>query len=322
MIRSRSAGGDRDLLYGIGDDCAVLRRGGGLVELVTTDALIEGVHFDSAWHPPRLLGRKAAAVNLSDIAAMGGTPRYAFLSLGLPGDYETGWLTEFMTGFLEKLAEFGTHLVGGDTVRSPQGTVLSVTVLGEAIESEVLLRSTARVGDLVLVSGPLGEAAAGLELSRRGHYFTPASPWVRLLAAHLDPQPEIALGRVLAGSGLVSALMDLSDGLATDLANLCRESGMGAEVDNAALPISPDTRQAAGLLQTKDATWALAGGEDYRLLLTVAPGQLETLSRLVRQELGRELFPVGRIVAAPGVRLLDGSTSREISDLGFDHFRG
>lgn len=321
MIRSRSAAGDDGLLRGIGDDCAVIRRGGGLVELVTTDALVEGVHFDSGWHPPRLLGRKAAAVNLSDIAAMGGRARYAFLSLGLPGDYEEVWLEELMAGFLERLAEFDTLLIGGDTVRSPEGSILSVTVLGEVAEGSVLLRSTARVGDLVLVSGPLGEAAAGLELCRQGHYSATEARWSRLLNAHLDPQPEISLGLVLAASGLVSALMDLSDGLATDLANLGRESGVGAEIEAARLPIAPETWQAADFLQAEALAWALSGGEDYRLLLTVAPEQLDALLAVVHRELNRELYPVGRIVAEPGVRLLDGGSRREISDLGFDHFR-
>ncbi|NTV14731.1 MAG: thiamine-phosphate kinase [Desulfobulbaceae bacterium] len=322
LIRSRSAVGQVDLLRGIGDDCAVIRRGGGLVELVSTDALLEGIHFDLSWHPPRLLGRKTAAVNLSDIAAMGGRPRYAFLSLGLPGNHDQEWLEEFMAGFLEMLAKFDTSLIGGDTVRSPAGTMLSVTVLGEAAESEVLLRSTARVGDLVLVSGPLGEAAAGLELCRQGRGVLAAERWPGLLAAHLDPQPELALARVLAASGLVGALMDLSDGLATDLANLCRESGVGAEVENAALPLAPATREAAEFLAGDARTWALSGGEDYRLLLTVGADKLEALAGVVRQELGRELHPVGRIVAAPGVRLREGANSREISVLGFDHFRG
>jgi thiamine-monophosphate kinase len=322
MIRSRSAAGDAGLLRGIGDDCAVLRRGGGLVELVTTDALIEGVHFDPAWHPPRLLGRKAAAVNLSDIAAMGGRPRYAFLALGLPGDYRQTWLEEFMAGFLEMLARFDTLLIGGDTVRSPAGISLSVTVLGEVAERAVLLRSTARIGDLVLVSGPLGEAAAGLELCRQGHYAEADPRWARLLAAHLDPQPEVALGQILATSGLVTALMDLSDGLATDLANLGRESGVGAEIEAARLPIAPETLDAAEFLHADAPAWALSGGEDYRLLLTVGPDQVEALLALVRRELGRELYPVGRIVAEPGIRLLDGAIRREISDRGYDHFRG
>lgn len=321
LIRSRCGGGGPELLRGIGDDCAVLRRGNGLAELVTTDALLEGVHFDSGWHPPRLLGRKAAAVNLSDIAAMGGTPRYAFLALGLPADYRPEWLEEFMAGFLARLAESDTLLIGGDTVRSLQGTMLSVTILGEVAEAELLLRSTARTGDLVLVSGPLGEAAAGLELCRQGQGAAAAARWPRLLAAHLDPQPELGLGRVLAKSGLVSALMDLSDGLATDLANLCRESGVGAEVDSGLLPVSPEVRQAADFLRGAAEGWALTGGEDYRLLLTVAPDRLEALLALVRQQAARELFPVGRLVAAPGVRLLAAGASREIADLGFDHFR-
>lgn len=322
MIRSRCAAGDDALLRGIGDDCAVLRRGGGLLELVTTDALLEGVHFDLVWHPPRLLGRKAAAVNLSDIGAMGGRPRYALLSLGLPAGYDEGWLAEFMAGFLAGLAEFETLLIGGDTVRSPAGITLSVTVLGEVAEDQVLLRSTGRPGDLVLVSGPLGEAAAGLELCRRGHGAAEAPRWPQLRQAHLDPRPEVGLGRLLAASGLVSALMDLSDGLATDLANLCRESGLGAEVDGPALPITLEVQQAAAFLGGDARAWALGGGEDYRLLLTVAPADLAALQALVRRELQRQLWPVGRLVAEPGVRLLDGATRREITDLGFDHFRG
>ncbi len=230
QIRDRCTTGSDQLVRGIGDDCAVIRRGADLVELVTTDTLVAGVHFEPAWHPPELLGRKAAAVNLSDIAAMGGRPRYAFMSLGLAADYQPEWLSSLITGFLARLEECGAVLAGGDTVSSPKGTVLSVTILGEAAADRVLLRSGAAVGDLILVSGSLGEAAAGLELCRRGYHATAPATWQSLLKAHLDPEPELELGALLAASGMVSAMMDLSDGLATDLAHICRESGVGAEV--------------------------------------------------------------------------------------------
>jgi thiamine-monophosphate kinase len=321
QIRDRCPVTGGDLLRGIGDDCAVIRRGADLVELVTTDSLIAGVHFDPAWHPPELLGRKAAAVNLSDIAAMGGRPRYAFLSLGLPADYRPEWLTSLMSGFLARLEESGTILAGGDTVSSPKGAVLSVTILGEAAADRVLLRSGAAVGDLILVSGPLGEAAAGLELCRRGDPDSTAASWQPLRSAHLDPEPELDLGVVLAGSGMVSAMLDLSDGLATDLAHLCRESGVGAEVAAETLPLSDLLRQAAALLDGDARQWALAGGEDYRLLLTVPEDRQAALTGLVRRELGRELYPVGRITAAPGVFLVDRQGRREITDAGYDHFR-
>jgi thiamine-monophosphate kinase len=322
QIRNRCPAAAADLLRGIGDDCAVIRRGGELVELVTTDTLVEGVHFDPAWHPPELLGRKAAAVNLSDIAAMGGRPRYAFLSLGLPADYRPEWLNSFLAGFLARLEAAGTVLAGGDTVCSPRGIVLAVTVLGEAAAGRVLLRSGAGVGDLVMVSGPLGEAAAGLELCRRGlNAGAAATGWQPLLQAHLDPEPELALGAILAGSALVSAMMDLSDGLATDLAQLCRESGVGAELEGDALPQSDLLRQAAALLRVEPRPWSLAGGEDYRLLFTVAAARAGELAGLVRRELGRELYRVGRITAGSGVFLTDRQGRREITDLGYDHFR-
>jgi len=320
-IRDRCPTGSDQLVRGIGDDCAVIRRGPDLVELVTTDTLVSGVHFDPAWHPPELLGRKAAAVNLSDIAAMGGRPRYAFLSLGLPSDFEPEWLNSLMTGFLARLEECGAILAGGDTVSSPKGAVLSVTILGEAPADRVLLRSGAAAGDLILVSGLLGEAAAGLELCRGGYYEKDAATWHPLRKAHLDPDPELELGAVLAGSGMVSAMMDLSDGLATDLAHLCRESGVGAEVEAAALPLSELLRQAAGLLNCDACRWGLTGGEDYRLLLTVPEDRQTELTGLVRRELARELYPVGRITAAPGVFLVDRHGRREITDTGYDHFR-
>lgn len=318
-IRQQASSGDGSLLLGIGDDCAAIKRGDGLVELVTTDTLIEKVHFDLAWHPPELLGRKAAAVNLSDVAAMGGQPRYCLLSLALPADFTESWLEQFMGGFLAILAEHGTQLIGGDTVKSEGGHLISVTVMGEAPASEILLRSAARPGDLVMVSGSLGQAAAGLEICRRG-LDTGNTGWRELCAAHLDPSPETALGRVLAASGLVNAMMDLSDGLATDLAHLCEESGVGAEIDAASLPVSDALLAAAESLGCEPMSWALSGGEDYRLLFTVPAGNSEELRELIQQELSRDIFPVGRIVEGQGVVLVDEGKRLDIAYQGYDHF--
>lgn len=315
-IRQQTSSGDGELLMGIGDDCAVIKRGGGLVELVTTDTLIEKVHFDLDWHPPELLGRKAAAVNLSDVAAMGGRPRYCLLSLALPADFTESWLEQFMAGFLAILTEHDTRLIGGDTVKSEGGHLISVTVMGEAQEDGVLLRSTARLGDLVMVSGSLGQAAAGLEICRRGL----DDDWQELRSAHLDPSPETALGQVLAASGLVNSMMDLSDGLATDLAHLCEESGVAAEIDAASLPVSDDLRAAAESLGCDPIAWALGGGEDYRLLFTVPRGNSAELQALVQREFGRDIFPVGRIVAGNGVVLVDGDKRLDIAHQGYDHF--
>lgn len=320
IIRRRSRAASAELLLGIGDDCAVIRRGGGLVELVSTDTLVENIHFDQVWHAPLLLGRKAAAVNLSDIAAMGGRSRYILLALALPSDFQESWLEQFMTGFLTISAEHETILIGGDTVKSENGYVISVTVIGEAGEDEILLRSTACPGDLVMVSGSLGNAAAGLEICRKG-LAGESNDWQELVAAHLDPSPELALGRLIAASGLASGMMDLSDGLATDLAHLCAESGVGAEVNALSLPISAEMRAAAESLGFEPLNWAISGGEDYRLLFTVPVDNGEKLRDLVRRRLDREIFSIGLITEERGVVLLDGSGSRrDISYRGYDHF--
>lgn len=308
-----------ELLHGIGDDCAVIKRDGGLVELVTTDTLIEKVHFDLTWHSPELLGRKAAAVNLSDVAAMGGQPRYCLLSLALPVDFAESWLDQFMAGFLAILAEHGTLLIGGDTVKSESGYAISVTIMGEVPEGEILLRSAACPGDLVMVSGSIGNAAAGLEICRQG-LGGANNTWRELTGAHLDPIPETVLGRILAESGLVNAMMDVSDGLATDLAHLCSESGVGAEIDGASVPMTDALLKAADLLNCKPMPWAISGGEDYRLLFTVPAADSEKLQELVRHKLGREVVPVGRIVSGEGVTLIEDSIRLDISYHGYDHF--
>lgn len=315
----QAAGSSEDLLLGIGDDCAVYKTAPDRVSLVTTDTMVEGVHFDLRWHPPAELGRKAASVNISDIAAMGGLPRFALLSLALTQAIGSQELEAFMAGFLAVLSEHGMVLIGGDTVQGGQESVLSVTVLGEMAAAELITRKGARIGDVVLVSGFLGEAAAGLALCRRGLAREPG--WQPLVGAHLDPVPQVALGRLLAASGLVHAMQDLSDGLATDLAHICAESGVGAEVAAEKIPLSPLLREAAARCGQSPLDWALAGGEDYQLLCTADEQLVAPLCALVREKLGRELFAVGRIVAGGGVFLEEAGQRREISYQGYEHFR-
>ena len=315
----QAAGSSADLLVGIGDDCAVYKTDQDRLSLVTTDTMVEGVHFDSAWHLPLELGRKAASVNISDIAAMGGLPRFALLSLALTPAFDGQWLDAFMAGFLAVLAEYGVALIGGDTVQSGHESVLSVTVLGEVAETELITRKGAKPGDVVLVSGVLGEAAAGLALCQSGRAHDPH--WQPLVAAHLDPVPQVALGRALAASGLVHAMQDLSDGLATDLAHICAESGVGAVVLAEKIPLSPVLCQAAELCGHSAIDWALSGGEDYQLLFTAGEQQVAGLCALVREQVGRELFVVGRIVEGGGVFLEEAGQRREISYRGYEHFR-
>ncbi len=310
---------NRQVIKGIGDDCAVLRKDDRSCFLVTTDTLVSGVHFDLAWHPPFLLGRKAGAVNLSDIAAMGGQPRFAFLNLALPGS-APAWLDDFLAGFQQVLQEHDTHLVGGDTVKSPTDFSITVTIIGEAAESVVCYRSGAADGDLIFVSGCLGDAAAGLALCRSGNSGHDPGHWHQLLKAHLDPLPQVQLGKILAASGLVHAMMDISDGLATDLAHICAESRTGAEIFQKSLPVSEQLRAAAEKFQFPVLDWALKGGEDYHLLFTVPPGNEQGLRTLVREKMGREVFRIGNIIAGQGVFLADTLNRKEISYQGYDHF--
>lgn len=308
-----------NVIKGIGDDCAVLRKEGDDCFLVTTDTLIAGVHFDLAWHSPFLLGRKCGAVNISDVAAMGGKPRFALLSLAFPGA-APAWLDDFLAGFLGMLKEHDTFLVGGDTVKSASDISFTVTVIGEAAENVIRYRSGAVENDLVFVSGCLGNAAGGLALCRAHASAAVDSRWKQLCSAHLDPSPQVQLGRIMAESGLVHAMMDISDGLATDLAHICTVSGTGAEIVRENIPLAPMLETAAGTLQTDVLEWALKGGEDYELLFTVAPEHEQELRRLIATRTGREIYHVGRIIAGQGVYLCSDGERKEISYQGYDHF--
>jgi len=309
---------DSSVLKGIGDDCAVIRKDIKTCFLVTTDTLVAGVHFDLAWHPPFLLGRKAAAVNLSDIAAMGGEPRFALLSVALPGSVPA-WLDEFLAGFHEMLQEYNTCLVGGDTVKSSNDLSITVTVIGEATEDSICYRSGAISDDLIFVSGFLGDAAAGLDLCRAG--LSRDNPGHhQLLNAHLDPQPQVQLGRILAKSGLVHAMMDISDGLATDLAHICTESKVGAEILRDRLPVSEALKSVAEKSEKPVLDWVIKGGEDYQLLFTVSPDHELELRQLIAEQTGKEIFAIGRIKGGSGVFLSDGSNREEISFQGYNHF--
>lgn len=321
-IRHQADTAGHGLHKGIGDDCAVIAPPGGTVlHLLTTDTLVEGVHFDLAWHPAEMLGRKAVAVNVSDVSAMGGVARFALLSLAVPDATETGFVDAFLRGFMDGVRQHRLVLIGGDTVRSGQGLVLSITMLGEVAPGQVLYRSGARVGDQIWVSGYLGEAAAGLEICRRGLPHE-GHDFLHLVRAHLDPVPETSLGPALAVSGLVTAMIDMSDGLGSDLAHICEESGLGAKVRAEWLPISEPTRQLAARCGLDPVRLAISGGEDYRLLFTAPPFAASRIRELASLAMGGQLFVVGEMMAEQGV-LLDGyAPLADIAYLGYDHFGG
>lgn len=323
LLRDASVSTAPELIQGIGDDCAVFGAADGGQWLITTDTLVDLVHFDRHWHPPELLGRKSIAVNLSDIAAMGGVPRFVLLSLCLPSSLEPEWLQSWLSGVSAILAEQGCVLIGGDTVRG-RDLVISVTVIGQAAGGQILYRTGARPGDMVYVSGPLGSAAAGLALFQRAkEEGTDPGQWPQwqdLLDAHLNPTPQIELGQQLGLSGCVSAMQDISDGLATDLAHICHESGTGSVLSAERLPALPSLDSAAVFLAQDRLDLLLKGGEDYQLLFTVHPGREKELEASLMNSPRHRIYPVGMITEGQGVILekSDGTRS-DITFQGYEH---
>jgi thiamine-monophosphate kinase len=305
---------------GIGDDCAALALAGEDFLLWTVDTLMEGVHFDLAYFSLPQLGRKSLAVNLSDIAAMGGEPLYTLLSLGWPRERDVAGALALGAGLAQAAQEYGVAVIGGDTVASPGGVMVTLTLLGRVPRDQMLRRQGARVGDGVYVTGPLGEAAAGLEVLKRGLTLNP-EVHEPLCRAHLDPRPQLQAGRVLAGQKLATALIDLSDGVATDLGHLCRASGVGARIPAATAPVSPRVQAAAAALGLNPLDLALQGGEDYQLLFTAPAAKSPALfAAFARAGLPPPL-PLGEIVPGAGVLLETGAGEKDITGQGFDHFR-
>lgn len=305
---------------GIGDDCAALAVAGEDFLLWTVDTLIEGVHFDLAYFSLPQLGRKALAVNLSDIAAMGGEPLYALLSLGWPRHRDVTGALALGEGLAQAAQEYGVAVIGGDTVASPGSVMVTLSLLGRVPRDEMLTRQGARVGDRLYVTGPLGEAAAGLEILQRG--LAPDSELHSTLCdAHLAPRPQLQAGRVLASQKLATALIDLSDGVATDLGHVCRASRVGARVPAATAPVSARVKAAAADLGVDPLDLALKGGEDYQLLFTSPAEKAPALFQAFAQAGLPPPLPLGEIIAGAGVLLETAAGEKDITGQGFDHFR-
>jgi len=313
-------GDTEHVLLGIGDDAAVIETADG-VQLVTTDMLIEGIHFRRDTVEPAMLGRKALAVSLSDIAAMGATPRDALISIAVPADVAVRELDAFYSGLKELARSTNVNILGGDTTSSKADLCISVTVMGVARRDEVLYRSGARIGDRLLVTGPLGDAAGGLRvLTGSADVSSDVMEYLRL--AHLSPRLFLTEARIFATSGVVGAAIDLSDGVASDLSHICRASGVGAVLESEAIPISDELRALCLATMDDPLHLALSGGEDYRLLVTAFPTAIEPLRDRIGNATGCRLFDIGEIVAGEGVglRLGDG-TVRTVSETGWDGFR-
>src|SRR6266702_2326195 len=325
--RSGSRSFARSVTLGIGDDCAILRPPRGHEILVTTDFTLEGRHFRRDWHPPESVGHRALARGLSDLAAMGARPLAAFLSLALPSEMlATGagrsWVKRFFTGLRSLANEYGVPLAGGDTSESPCGLVLAdIVLVGSVPAGRALRRSGARPGDALYVTGLLGGAAAELaEMERRGGKRRPTvsnKTGGSGMHPQLYPQPRVAVGLALLQRRFATAAIDLSDGLSTDLAHLCRESGVGAEVLEAALPIHPLALKNS---PSPDRAIALAlnGGEDYELLFT-APLSV----RMPRSIAGVQLTRIGEVARGTAISITDSEGhKRPLKPAGWEHFTG
>lgn len=313
-----AAGGG--LAVPIGDDSAVLDVPAGRQVVVTTDMLVEDVHFRRDWSDPYSIGWKAAAVNLSDIAAMGAEPTFAFVSLAFVREETVEALERLYDGLADCLNRYGARLAGGDTNASPHGLTLSVTQVGLVASGQAWTRTGARVGDSILVTGTLGNSHGGLALLLRDGLARAEKAHPALVGAHRRPQPRIVAARALAEAGKVRAAMDISDGLAGDIAKLCAASGVGARIDTALLPISDDLRTAAEALGQDATQMALLGGEDLELLLVVPPESAVQVRAMV-EDTGIACTQVGEIVKS-GLRFVgaDGQDALPTGTHGWDHF--
>lgn len=316
-IRRRANVHSKVLLAGIGDDCAVLHEQPGYELLVTTDFSLEGTHFRRDWHPAESVGHRCLARGLSDIAAMGGEPVSAFLSLALPRDLPQRWVTKFIKGFLRLAEKYQTPLAGGDTAQSVGGILADIIVVGRVPKGKAVLRSGARPGDRIYVSGKLGGSAAAVHLflSQQSETGGPApkGPTIRDYPRHFYPDPRVALGRELRKRRLATSMIDLSDGLSTDLEHICKESGAGAAIEAARIPRAKVGRPSREV----DLPLALNGGEDYELLFTA-----RAKTRIPAELAGVPLTEIGRITNAQKVVIIDDrGNERELRAQGWEHFR-
>ena len=304
-------------MAGIGDDCAVLRLPLGRESLVTTDFSLEGIHFRRDWDPPESVGHRCLARGLSDIAAMGGDPVAAFLSLAFPRDLQQAWVKRFLRGLLRLAGKFGVALAGGDTAESPNGILADIVVLGTVPKGKAILRSGARPGDRIYVSGELGGSAAALQQMTSQQMMKTKKPKRTLDPAeyprHFFPEPRIEMGRMLREKGLASAMIDTSDGLSSDLAHICEESGVGAEADVELIPRARVDKPA----HVVDLELALHGGEDYELLFT-APRNRTVPSQIA----GVQITQIGDITRTRKILLRNRrGVPHELKPRGWEHFR-
>lgn len=309
----------RSIIRGVGDDTAVLKTGAGVWLLFTTDMMVEGVHFSLSYSTWQQVGWKALAVNLSDIAAMGGRPTHSLVSLGIPYGLEPDALVELYAGLREAAKKYRVNIVGGDTVSSPRQLVINVVLLGEVEAGKAVYRSGARPGDRVYVTGTLGAPAAGLHLFKDSELSCSPEVEEYCRKAHTMPQPRVEAGSILAGCG-ISAMDDISDGLASEMHEICDASGVGCIIREQDLPVDRRVRVVAGKAGVDPLEWVLFGGEDLELVCTAGPDAEKKMKKALAGK-DVKIRNVGEITASGKVMLerYNGEVIA-LSRGGYDHF--
>jgi len=316
----------QSLIAGIGDDAAVFRSATGKETVITADLLVEDIDFRRTTTPPYLLGHKALAVSLSDIAAMGARPLWSLVSIGVPDDiWQTDFVERLYDGLLDLANRYGVQLIGGDTSRTTDNIVIDSIVTGECTAGTSVMRSGANPGDQIFVTGSLGAAAAGLRLIERGAHLAEqnlgdedSQKLDHILLRQLRPEPRVGWGIVLGEERLATSMIDLSDGLSSDLNHLCTAGGVGALIDSSLLPIDDRVQELCGRRALDPLQLALHGGEDFELLFTVNP---DNVARLPRKVDGAGIKCIGTVQSASeGVKVSEGSRTWALKPGGWMHF--
>ncbi len=311
----------QNVLKAIGDDAAAFISDREDVTLLTTDMLVERVHFLRNTTSGFNLGYKALAINLSDIAAMGGTAREAFISIGIPNDCPIVYLEDLYRGIKTLAAEFGVNILGGDTTRSKTDLIINICLTGSVPEKEILYRNAARQGDIIVSTGFLGDSRAGLYLIANG-IETDTEESKYLFNAHILPKPYLHEGRFLACQDGVHAAIDVSDGLSSDIGHIANESEVGIRLFAEKIPVSKNLISFCDRFGFDPVGFALAGGEDYTLIFTVAPQKMETIIENYSKTFKQPLFPIGETTVPGRMELIDpGGRVKNLSPSGWDHFK-
>ncbi len=315
---------NKSSIVGVGDDAAVINNGKNLT-VVSTDMLVEGIHFDLMYSPLKHLGYKAVVVNLSDIYAMNATPKQVTVSLALSSRFSVEALEELYDGIRTACKKYGVDLVGGDTTSSNKGLIISITAIGQAQASRITYRNTAKVGDLICITGDVGAAYLGLQILEREKQLYMSNPGIQpdledqayLVGKQLKPEARKDMIDLFAKNNLVpTAMIDVSDGVASEIFHICKQSGVGAFVEESGVPIHPDAQMMAIKFNLDPITCALSGGEDYELLFTINPKDVEKVKYLP------DIYIMGEITPAEdGVKLhTTGGNIHNITAQGWEHF--